>query len=195
MRQFSGLAGGFGSAMSTTSHSPLPRVGAACPLCLRLRIRLEYPANHKPFSYFPGMCIVGWVMDDPSPTEPFVSSRLCVTQTGAGPADSETCADGGPTEMPEMPLPHPADGPPPRFEEDTSLTRELVFRPQAPGATHPRALRWRFAPSPPAARLQRQLESIFLLVIASVAKQSISCPRRILQGRKLDCRVACGSSQ
>ncbi len=90
-------------------------------------------------------------MDDPSPTELFVPSRLCVTQTGAGPADSETCADGGPTEMPEMPLPHPADGPPPRFEEDTSLTREFVFRPQAPGATHPRALRWRFAPSPPSA--------------------------------------------
>ena len=79
-------------------------------------------------------------MDDPSPTELFVPSRLCVTQTGAGPADSETCADGGPTEMPEMPLPHPADGPPPRFEEDTSLTREFVFRPQAPGATHPRRL-------------------------------------------------------
>ncbi len=152
-------------------------------------------------------------MDDPSPTELFVPSRLCVTQTGAVPADSRTGADGGPTEPPDMPLPHPADGSPPRFGEDTSLTREFVFPPQAPGATHPRALRWRFAPSPPtaptpshklgravvlaspAARLQRQLGTIFLLVIASVAKQSISCPRRILQGWKLDCRVACGSSQ
>lgn len=159
------------------------------------------------------MCIVGWVMDDPSPSEPFVSSRLCVSQTGAEPADSRTGADCGTTEPPDMPLPHPADGPPPRFGEDTTLTRELGFRPQAPGATHPRALRWRFAPSPPAvptpshqlgravalaspaARLQRQLESIFLLVMASVAKQSISCPRRISQGRKLDCRVACGPSQ
>ena len=94
-----------------------------------------------------------------------------------------------------MPLPHPADGPPPRFGEDTTPTREVVFRPQAPGAAHPRALRWRFAPSPPAARLFCRIESIFLLVIASVAKQAISCPRRILQGRKLDCRVACGSSQ
>ena len=156
----------------------------------------------KPFSYFAGMCIVGWVMDDPSPTEPFVSSRLRVTQTGAGPADSRTGADGGPAEPQEMPLPHPEDGPPPRFGEDTGLTRELVFRPQAPGAAHLRALRWSFAPSPPAvptpspaARLFCRIESIFLLVIASVAKQAISCPRRILQGRKLDCRVACGSSQ
>ena len=156
---------------------------------------------------------MGWVMDDPSPTEPFVSSRLRVTRTGAGPADSRMGADGGPTEPPEMPLPHPADGPPPRIGEDTTPTRELVFRPQALGARHPRALRWRFAPSPlaaptpshklgravalasPAVRLFCRIESIFLLVIASVAKQSISCPRRILQGRKLDCRVACGSSQ
>ena len=122
------------------------------------------------------MCIVGWVMDDPSPTEPFVSSRLRVTQTGAGPADSGPCADGGPAEPPQMPLPHPADGPPPRFGEDSTPTREAMFRPQAPRARRPRALRWRFAPSPPAARLFCRIESIFLLVIASVAKQSRAAP-------------------
>lgn len=95
----------------------LPRIssGARSPLP---RPRLGYFVSQKPFSYFARMCIVGWVMDDPSPSEPFVSSRLCVTQTGAEPADSRTDADGGPAEMPQMPLPHPEDGPPPRFGEE-----------------------------------------------------------------------------
>ena len=76
----------------------------------------------KPFSYSLAICIVGWVMDDPSPTEPFASSRLSVNKTGAEFADSGPGADSGPMDPPQVPLHHPADGPPPRAGEDIGPT-------------------------------------------------------------------------
>jgi len=58
----------------------------------------------KPFSYSPRLCLMGVVMSDRNPAEPFVSSRLCVRKSETDGADRPALHGQHHSEQPRVPL-------------------------------------------------------------------------------------------